>query len=84
MKVKIKVVSQKGVCHLNHKPGDEIIVSENGIQGNICIHALYSMLPKVFAIMYGANFPWVKDNENPKHACPDGKNQVIFELEKIK
>lgn len=83
MKVRIKVVSQKGTCHLNHKIGDEILVTENGIQGNICIHALYSMLPKVFAIMYGASFPWLKKYENPKHACPDGKNPVIFELEKI-
>jgi uncharacterized repeat protein (TIGR04076 family) len=41
------------------------------------------MLPKVFAIMYGASFPWVKNDENPKHACPDGNNPVIFELEKI-
>lgn len=83
MKVKIKVVSQKGVCQINHKLGDEIIVSENGIQGNICLHALYSLLPKAFAIMYGATFPWLKSFENPRHACPDGKNPVIFEFERI-
>jgi uncharacterized repeat protein (TIGR04076 family) len=83
MKVKLKVVSQKGICHLNHKIGDKIIVSENGIKGDICIHALYSIFPKAFAIMYGASFPWLKNNENPRHACPDGENPVIFELEKI-
>ena len=83
MKVKVKVVSQKGICHLNHKIGDEIIISEEGIEGKICIHALYSLLPKAFAIMYGAKFPWLKDGENAKHACPDGKNPVIFELQKI-
>jgi len=83
MKVKIKVVSQKGVCNLNHKCGDEIIVSENGVEGNICIHALYSILPKAFALMYGANFPWVKNGEKPMHVCPDGKNPVLFELERI-
>ena len=83
MKVKLRVISQKGVCHLNHKPGDEIIISENGIQGNICIHALYIILPKAFAMLYNAKFPWLKNNEKPKHACPDGKNPVIFELERI-
>jgi uncharacterized repeat protein (TIGR04076 family) len=83
MKVKIRVVSQKGICHMNHKPGDEIIISENGIEGNICVHALYSIIHKVFAIMYGARFPWLKKKENPKHACPDGENPVIFELERI-
>jgi len=83
MKVRIRVVSQKGFCSIGHKPGDEIIVSENGIDGKICIHALYSMLPKAFAIMYGAKFPWVKQGENPRHACPDGTNPVIFELVRI-
>ena len=83
MKIKVKVISQKGKCTLNHKIGDEIIVSEEGIEGKICIHALYSMLPKIFALMYGAKFPWVKEGQNPKHACPDGKNPVIFEFEKI-
>jgi len=83
MKVKIKVISQKGICSSNHKIGDKIIVSKNGVEGKICIHALYSMLPKIFAMMYDAKFPWVSDDENPRHACPDGYNPVIFELEKI-
>ena len=83
MKVKLRVISQKGICHMNHKPGDEIIISENGIEGNICLHALYSIITKAFAILYGASFPWLKEGENPKHACPDGENPVIFELEKI-
>ena len=83
MKVKIRVVSKNGTCETNHKIGDEIIISENGIEGKICIHALYSMLPKAFAIMYGATFPWVKDGENPRHACPDSKNPVVFELERV-
>ncbi len=78
------MISQKGKCTLNHKIGDEIIITEEGVQGKICIHALYSMLPKVFAIMYGADFPWVKIGEKPRHACPDGKNPVIFEFEKIR
>ena len=83
MKVKLKVVSQKGICHMNHKVGDEIIISENGIEGNICLHALYSIIPKAFAIIYRASFLWLKNGENPKHACPDGENPVIFEIEKI-
>jgi uncharacterized repeat protein (TIGR04076 family) len=84
MKIKIKVISQKGKCSSNHKIGDEIIITENRVEGEICIHALYSMLPKVFAMMYDAKFPWVSDGEKPRHACPDGYNPVIFELEKIK
>jgi len=83
MKVILRVVSQKGFCHIGHKPGDEIIISENGIEGKICLHALYSILPKAFAVLYGAKFPWLKDGQLPRHACPDGENPVIFELERI-
>jgi uncharacterized repeat protein (TIGR04076 family) len=83
MKVKIKVISQKGTCHLNHKPGDQIIISENGVDGKICLHALYSLLPKAFAILYRASFPWLKEDQLPRHACPDGNNPVIFEFERI-
>jgi len=83
MKVKVKVISQKGTCAIGHNVGDEIIISENGIEGKICLHALYSLLPKAFAILYGAKFPWLKGGQLPKHACPDGINPVIFEFERI-
>jgi len=79
-KITIKIVSKKGKCTLNHEIGDEIIISEKGINGDICIHALYSMLPKVFAFMYGADFPWLKDKNSAKHACPDPVNSVVFEI----
>ncbi|PNX49684.1 MAG: hypothetical protein BV457_00630 [Thermoplasmata archaeon M9B1D] len=55
----------------------------NDIKGDVCIHANYSIIPKAFAIMYGASFPRLKESENPTNACPDGKNPVIYELERI-
>lgn len=78
--IKIKVISQKGKCVQGHKVGDEIRVTENGIEGKICIHALYSMLPKVFAMMYGAQFPWLEDKNVCTHACPDAANPLVFEI----
>ena len=83
MKVILRVVSQKGFCHLGNKPGDEIIVSESGIEGKICLHALYSILPKAFDVLYGAKFPWLKEEQKPRHACPDCENPVVFEIEII-
>lgn len=43
--------------------------TELGAGGKICIHALYSMLPAVFAMMYEARFPWLED--------PDKKNMSV-------
>jgi uncharacterized repeat protein (TIGR04076 family) len=56
---------------------------KNGINGDVCIYANYSILSKVFAIMYVASFPRLKESKNPTDACPDEKNPVIYELERI-
>ncbi len=78
--VKAKVTSVKGECGLGHKVGDVVTFTETGVQGHICVHALYSLVPKVFAMMYNAEFPWAKDPDLLTHPCPDAVNPVVFEL----
>jgi len=82
--IEVKVASVKGTCGLGHKPGDIIKVTEQGIEGKICLHALYSMLPAVFAMMYEARFPWLADPDKKTHACPDAANPVVFEIRRIR
>ena len=57
--IKLKVIKQEGNCVAGHEVGDEIFISleKNEIQGKICLYALYSILPKVYAMAYGAKFP---------------------------
>jgi len=82
--VTAKVISQKGSCGIGHKVGDEIIFTEDGVKGKICIHALYSFLPKVFAMMYDSQFPWLEDPDVSTSACPDAYNPVVFEISRKK
>lgn len=82
--VEAKVKSQKGSCALGHKIGDIVKFTEMGIDGKICIHALYSMLPAVFAMMYDAHFPWLRNSDSKTHACPDAANPVVFEITKLR
>ena len=82
--VTVKVLSQKGSCALGHKVGDIINITETGIEGKICIHALYSMFPAVFAMMFEARFPWLKDPDKKTHACPDAANPVVFEIARVR
>ncbi len=82
--VEAKVISQKGTCVLGHKIGDKIIFTETGVKGKICIHALYSMLPAVFAMMFEAQFPWLEDPDKKTHVCPDAFNPVVFEISRIR
>ncbi len=82
--VTAKVISQKGSCGIGHKVGDEIIFTEDSVKGKICIHALYSFLPKVFAMMFDSQFPWLDDPDVSTSACPDANNPVIFEISRKK
>ncbi len=82
--VRGKVIRVTGECSQGHEVGDVAVFTEGGVDGRVCIHALYSMLPKVFAMMFNAEFPWAQDPDVLTHACPDALNPVVFELARIK
>ncbi len=82
--VEAKVRSIKGRCSLGHEVGDVVKFTETGVDGKICIHALYSMIPGVFAMMFEAQFPWLEDPDKKTHACPDAFNPVVFEITRIR
>jgi len=79
-RIVIEVISQEGQCAAGHKVGSKIIFEDDEIKGKFCITAMYSMMPKIFAMKYEANFPWLKDKDVSTHACPDGYNPVIFKI----
>ena len=84
-RIEVKVISQKGTCQFGHQVDDVIIFDGETIQGRVCISALYSFMPKVFAMRYGADFPWLKENKDiSTHACPDAFNPVVFEIRRIR
>ena len=84
-RVEAKVISQKGNCQFGHQVNDMVAFDGETIQGRICLSALYSFLPKVFAMRYGADFPWLKENTDVStHACPDAYNPVVFEIRRIR
>ena len=77
------VQSVKGHCDFSHRVGDRVVFDGETVQGRVCLHALYSFLPKVFAMRYGANFPWLEDKDVATHACPDAFNPVVFEIRRV-
>lgn len=82
--IRLKVIKQEGQCSAGHEVGDEILVSfeKNKIRGKVCLHALYSVFPKIFAMAYGAEFPWLEDPDVSTHACPDAWNPVVYEVKR--
>jgi uncharacterized repeat protein (TIGR04076 family) len=79
-----QVIKQEGYCAAGHCVGDEVVFDGQTVQGKVCIHALYSFLPKVFAMRYGAEFPWTVARDVATHACPDAWNPVVFEIRRLR
>ena len=83
--ISAKVIEVKGCCTFGHQVGDTITFDGETVRGRVCISALYSFLPKVFAMRYGVNFPWLAANPDVStHACPDAYNPVIFEIRRTR
>lgn len=82
--VEVTVKSQKGKCAFGHKVGDKIIFDGRAVKGGICYSALMTLLPKVYAMRYGVEFPWSKNKDVICNACPDAENPVVFEIRRVK
>jgi uncharacterized repeat protein (TIGR04076 family) len=80
----VRVIRQEGHCAAGHQVGDEIVFDGQTVQGKVCLSALYSFLPKVYAMRYGAQFPWLDDKDVSTHACPDAWNPVVFEIRRVR
>lgn len=79
----VRVKSQTGTCVAGHKVGDEIYISDKSIKGDICLSALTSFLPKVYAMYYDCQYPWLENKSIATHPCPDQDNLVVFEIERV-
>jgi uncharacterized repeat protein (TIGR04076 family) len=82
--VEVCVKNQKGTCAFGHRVGDRIVFDGKSVKGKICYSALVVLLPKVYAMRYGAEFPWAEDKDSICNVCPDAENPVVFEIKRTK
>ena len=82
--IEVTVKSQKGKCAFGHEVGDKIVFDGRSVGGDICYSALMVLLPKVYAMRYGVEFPWSEDGDTIFNACPDPENPVVFEIRRIR
>ena len=82
-KIIARVKEVRGHCGFGHQVGDEVVFDGETVQGRVCMSALYSFLPKVYAMSYGATFPWLRDPNVSTHACRDAYNPVVFEIVRV-
>jgi uncharacterized repeat protein (TIGR04076 family) len=76
------VRSVEGACAPGHSVGDKVVFGGETVQGRVCLHALYRVPSKVFAMRYGAGLPWLdsKHQDVGTQACPDPQNPVVFKV----
>jgi uncharacterized repeat protein (TIGR04076 family) len=75
----VKVISQKGTCSARHKVGDKFTIGQSTSAG-LCSWAFYTLFPFAETLQFGGKFPWEKDPNTTRVACPDPDNPVVFEL----
>ncbi len=78
------VVKEVNGCSV-HEPGDEVVFdcvnpTQVKLSGMICMGALTSLMPKVYAFHNNARFHFAKEDDVVIHACPDPKTPVVFEV----
>jgi len=81
--VEIRLVEANGHCSAGHNVGDTFLIpggTDRFTCDGLCIHALYSLFPKLIALRYGAAFPWVEAGDEIRHACPDAASPHTFTL----
>ena len=70
-----------GTCHLEHKVGDKIYFNQMEIKGKMCNGVMATIYPTLYALQWGAEFPWDKDRDITEVPCVD-RGKVVFELKR--
>jgi uncharacterized repeat protein (TIGR04076 family) len=81
--IEVTVKSQKGKCGFGHKVGDKIVFNGRTVEGPICLSALSALMPDIYAMRFGAEFPWNKEKDVSHCPCPDHENPVVFEIRRL-
>jgi uncharacterized repeat protein (TIGR04076 family) len=89
-KVVARILSVRGTCEARHEAGQEfdlsgdVVVGYSGKPNTLC-QALYcAIYPSYRTLRFGGTFPWEKDTDVARVACPDPDNPVTVELRRIR
>ena len=73
-KMRIEVVERTGPCFYEYKAGDKWdITGLKTPEGGFCGAAYHTLFPVLFALNFGAKYPFMKDVDSlDTVVCPDG------------
>ena len=80
---RLTVTKQEGYCYHLYKVGDQFIFEDfTHPAKDFCLGAVHSIFPCMYALTFGAEFPFMENMLSLRTTCPDGK-KVEFLIEMI-
>ena len=72
-KLKLTVIKVEGDCYHGYKIGDELILEDfTHPPKHFCLGLAHAMFPTIYALSFGAKFPFMDNQRSLKVTCPDG------------
>lgn len=72
-KLKLTVSRVEGHCYHGYKIGDEIILEDfTHPPKHFCLGLAYALFPAIYALSFGARFPFMDNQRSIFVTCPDG------------
>lgn len=72
-KLKLTVINVYGECYHGYKPGDEIILGDfTHPPEHFCLGLAHALFPVIYALSFGAKFPFRDNQRSLTVTCPDG------------
>ena len=63
--------------------GQEFLLNDASMPDGFCAWAWADIQRDVVAILYGADFPWIKEKGKHVACCTDGFRPVVFLIERL-
>ncbi len=81
-KIRLTVTEHKGYCYHDYAVGQQFIFDDfTHPPKNFCLGIAQSMFPAMYALTFGARFPYRENSASIEAACPDfGKLKFLCEL----
>ena len=72
-KLKLTVINVFGDCYHNYKVGDELILEDfTHPPKHFCLGLAEVLFPVIYALSFGAKFPFMNNQRSLNVTCPDG------------
>lgn len=81
-KFEVTVEKVTGKCHANYEVGNKYIFDGIATPDSFCGGAYHVMFPALFALKFGANFPFEGEEGVAHSTCPDN-GYVTFKIKRI-